>query len=125
MDVIGKVFPVLGQLQKESGEKIKLVNDTIIEEMLQDIGTLDFGQGVVAKVNISVWRNMGEHKPLIGEFAFQFGFDSRDKMKIRAMKRLEAFFMDLQYEAADWISLDATKTGVVYRILGNKPTSHE
>lgn len=125
MDVISKVFPVLGQLQKESGEKIKLVNDTIIEEMLQDIGMLDFGQGIVAKVNISVWRNMGEHRPLIAEFAFQFSFNNRDKMKIRAMKRLEAFFVDLQYEATDWISLDATKTGVVYRILGNKPTSHE
>jgi hypothetical protein len=125
MDVISKVFPVLGELQKISGEKVQLVNDTIIEEVLQDIGLLDFGQGIVAKANISIWRNVGEHRPLIAEFAFQFKFNSRDKMKIRAMKRLEAFFMDLQFEAADWISLDATKTGVVYRILGNKPTSHE
>lgn len=125
MDVITKVFPVLGNLQKDTGEKIRLVNDTIVEEVLQDIGMLDFGQGILAKTNISIWRNQGEHRPLIGEFAFQFKFNTRDKMKLRAMKRLEAFFMDLQYEAKDWISLDATKTGVVYRLLGNKPTSHE
>jgi hypothetical protein len=42
-----------------------------------------------------------------------------------ARKRCEAFFIALQYDAEDWISLGTTKTGVVYRLKGNAPQSHE
>ena len=38
---------------------------------------------------------------------------------------MEEFFIALQFAAKDWISLKATKTGVVYRLLGNPPKSHE
>ena len=31
-------------------------------------------------------------------------------------------FLDI---AADWISLGTTKTGIVYRLKGNPPQSHE
>jgi ABC-type uncharacterized transport system permease subunit len=41
------------------------------------------------------------------------------------MQRAERFFLALQYAAKDWIALNATKTGVVYRLLGNAPTTHE
>jgi hypothetical protein len=41
------------------------------------------------------------------------------------MKRFEAFFVALQYAAKDYIALKATKTGIVYRLLGNPPGSHE
>jgi hypothetical protein len=41
------------------------------------------------------------------------------------MQRAEKFFLAIQYAAVDWISLNATKTGVVYRLLGNPPNSHE
>ena len=41
------------------------------------------------------------------------------------MQRAQAFFIALQHAAKDYISLNATKTGVVYRLLGNVPTSHE
>lgn len=125
VDVLIGIFPALKHLRKDSGEKIKLVNDVIVEEILQDIGILDFGQGVTAVSNISLWRTRGEHKPLIGEFSFQLRFRERDESKLKAMKRMETFFIDLQYNAQDWIALDATKTGIIYRMLGNPPTSHE
>ena len=41
------------------------------------------------------------------------------------MQRAEAFFIALQYAAEDYIALKATKTGIVYRLLGNPPNSHE
>ena len=41
------------------------------------------------------------------------------------MKKAERFFIALQYAAKDYLALNATKTGVVYRLLGNAPTSHE
>jgi hypothetical protein len=71
MEALTKIFPVLNSLKKEPDEKIQLVSNTIIEEVLQDICLLDFGQGVKAKTNVAIWRTRGEHRPLIGEFAWK------------------------------------------------------
>lgn len=125
MDVVTQVFPVLARIKKSPGEKLELVSNTIIEEVLQDICMLDFGQGVKAKTNISIWRTRGEHRPLIGEFAFQVRFKDRKELALEAMQRMERFFVALQYAAQDWIALNATKTGIVYRLNGNPPSAHE
>ena len=125
MESILEVFPVLKRLNWQPGERVELVGDTMVEEVLQDIGVLDFGEGISAKVNVSLWRTRGEHRPLIGEFAYQVKFEDRKEARLRAMQRCEEFFLSLQYAAKDWIALDATKTGVVYRLKGNAPTAHE
>ena len=54
MDTLVEVFPVLERIRKEPGEKIELVSDCIIEEVLQDIGVLDFGEGVTAKTDLGI-----------------------------------------------------------------------
>jgi hypothetical protein len=92
---------------------------------LQDIGLLDFGEGIACKANVAIWRTRGEHRPLIGEFAFQFKFKDRALLGKEALRRAESFFIDLQYAAEDYIMLNATKTATVYRLLGNPPKSHE
>jgi len=120
-----KIFPALGHLKREPGEKIELVSNCIIEEVLQDVGMLDFGQGVTAKTDVAIWRTRGEHRPLVGEFAFQIRFKNRKQLGLEAMQKAEAFFIALQYAAKDYIALKATKTGMVYRLLGNPPNSHE
>jgi hypothetical protein len=125
MDFMVKVFPALAGVKKAPGEKLRLVSNTIIEEVLQDIGLLDFGQGIKAKANVALWRTRGEHRPLIGEFAFQVKFKDRKELGREAMQRFEAFFLALQFAAADYINLNATKTATVYRLLGNPPKSHE
>lgn len=125
MDAMTQIFPVLERIKGDPSEKITLVSDTIIEEVLQDIGELDFGEGVKAKTNVGLWRTRGEHRPLIGEFAFQVRFEDRKELALSAMQRTEAFFVALQFAASDWISLNATKTGVVYRLHGNPPKAHE
>ena len=125
VDTMVRVFPVLARVRKQAGEKIKLVSDTIIEEVLQDIGLLDFGDGLTCKANVAIWRTRGEHRPLIGEFAYQFRFQDRDKIDKDALRRAEAFFLGLQYSAEDYIALNCTKTATVYRLLGNAPKSHE
>ena len=124
-DVIAQIFPALKSLKQKPGERIELVNGTVIEEVLQDIGEFDFGGGMVAKANVAIWRTRGEHRPLIGEFAYQLNFEDRSKLNSEALKRAENFFIDLQYAAKNWIALNATKTGVVYRMLGNAPKAHE
>ena len=120
-----QIFPVLAKIRREPGEKISLVNETIVEEVLQDIGMLDFGDGLMAKTNVAIWRTRGEHRPLIGEFAFQVRFKDRQQLARPALRKMEEFFLALQFAAKDWISLNATKTGVVYRMLGNAPKAHE
>ena len=125
MDQIIDLLPVLAKVRTEPKEKIQLVSNTIIEEVLQDIGVLDFGDGITCKANVAIWRTRGEHRPLIGEFAYQFKVQDRDLLSKEALRRAEAFFIDLQYSAEDYIALNCTKTATVYRLLGNPPKSHE
>jgi len=125
MDQLIDLLPVLGRVRKEPNERIKLVSNTIVEEVLQDIGTLDFGDGLTCKANVAIWRTRGEHRPLIGEFAYQFRFKNRDKLSKDALRRTESFFISLQYAAEEYIALNCTKTATVYRLLGNPPKSHE
>jgi len=125
MDALVDLLPALSRVRKTPKEEIKLVSNTIVEEVLQDIGMLDFGQGRTCKANVAIWRTRGEHRPLIGEFAFQFRFADRAQLGQEALKRAEAFFISLQYSAEEYIALNATKTATVYRLLGNAPKSHE
>ena len=119
------VFPCLAGLKAPSSDRIELVNETIVEEVLQDLGTLDFGHGVTAKANVALWRERGLHKSLCGEFAFQAKFNRRDDLHDKAMERMRGFFIALQHAGRDWLSLGTTKTGMVYRLHGNPPQAHE
>ncbi|MBV8673159.1 MAG: hypothetical protein JOZ33_06970, partial [Acidobacteriaceae bacterium] len=64
MATLVKVFPALAAFKKSDEEKIALVNEGIVEEVLLPLGQLDFGKGIVAKCDISLWRTRGEHKSL-------------------------------------------------------------
>ena len=121
---MAEFFPALAGFGK-SNRKIDPVNHTIVEEVLQDLGVLDFGKGVVAKSNAALWRERGDHKMLVGEFSFECKFKRRDDLHEKALERVRRLFIRLQEIAGDWISLGTTKTGIVYRLKGNPPQSHE
>ena len=125
METIARVFPVLAGIGGAENENIELVSNTIVEEVLQDIGMIDFGDNMAAKANVAIWRARGDHRPLIGEFAFQFRFNRREELAQAAIKKAKAFFVALQRSAEDWIALGATKTGVVYRLMGSSPSINE
>jgi hypothetical protein len=112
-------------LKKSPEERVTLVSEAIVEEVLLKLGELDFGKGHVGKCDVALWRTRGEHQPLVGEFAFQVKFDSLGDVRQKAKRRCEQFFISLQQEVKDWISLGTTKTGMVYRLKGNAPQSHE
>jgi len=124
MSELAEFFPALSKLKK-SAKKVELVNHTIVEEVLQDLGVLDFGKGIIAKANAALWRERGDHKLLIGEFAFECKFKRRNDLHDKALEKVRRFFVLLQDIAGDWISLGTTKTGIVYRLKGNPPQSHE
>jgi len=125
MATLSRVFPALAALRKSDAETISLVNQAIVEEVLLELGRLDFGKGVVAKSNVALWRTRGEHRPLVGEFAYQVRFDQPEDVSNKTKKRCEQFFITLQHDVQDWISLGTTKTGTVYRLNGHAPESAE
>jgi hypothetical protein len=125
LPTLGEVFPCLSDLRKSKTEKIEYVNHTIVEEVLQDLGTLDFGKGVKANSNLALWRERGKQRPLCGEFAFQCKFKREDHHHEKAIERVKQFFIALQQTGHDWLSLGTTKTGLVYRLKGNPPQTHE
>ena len=125
MWVLAHVFPALSVLKKSQDEEVKLVNESIVEEVLLELGNLDFGKGVQGHCNVSLWRTRGEHQPLVGEFAYQLKFNRGDEVHEKPKRLSEQFFVTLQREVADWVSLGTTKTGMVYRLKGNAPQSHE
>jgi hypothetical protein len=125
MATLAHVLPALAPLMTSDLDKVELVNQTIVEEVLQDLGTLDFGKGVTANSNIAIWRERGTHRPMCGEFAFQAKFKRRDDLHEKAMDRCRQFFIALQQAGRDWLYLGTTKTGLVYRLKGNPPQSHE
>jgi hypothetical protein len=119
------LFPCLAPLKGSGSDTVELVNQTIVEEVLFDLGKLDFGKGVVAKNDLGLWRARGDHMSLVGEYAFQAKFDKRDDLHPKVQRRCEEFFAGLQNIAHDWVSLGTTKTGIVYRLKGNPPQAHE
>jgi hypothetical protein len=125
MATLTRVFPALAAIKKSDDERISLVNEGIVEEVLLPLGQLDFGKAQVAKCDVSLWRTRGEHKPLVGEFAFQVKFPSKESVAEKPKKLAAQFYVTLQENVRDWLALGVTKTGMVYRLKGNEPQSHE
>ncbi|HET6184774.1 MAG TPA: hypothetical protein VFA03_14420 [Acetobacteraceae bacterium] len=122
---LGGLFPALRALAGHGEDRVKLVNDGIVEEVLLRLGRLDFGKGMVGKCDVSLWRTRGEHRSLVGEFAFQLRFDRREAVAAAPRKLGARFYVALQEEVQDWLALGVTKTAMVYRLNGNAPQSHE
>ena len=125
MASLSRVFPALATLKKSDEERVTLVNEGIVEEVLLPLGQLDFGKGILAKCDIALWRTRGEHRSLVGEFAFQAKFDRREDVGEKQKKLAAQFYISLQRDVEEWLALGVTKTGMVYRLNGNEPQSHE
>lgn len=122
---LSRMFPLLNNIPCEAADEVALVNQTIVEELLQDICILDFGHGASAMANLALWRNRGDHHAFVGEFAFQLHVRPNSHISPKALQVCEQFFVHLQFVAKDWLALNTTKTGAVYRLKGNPPQSHE
>ena len=123
--VLTRALPALASVLKTDADRVELVNQTIVEEVLQDLGTLDFGKGMEAKFNVSLWRERGMHRPLSGEFAFQLKFKTVDELHEKALARAARLFVALQQIGRKYVLLGATKTGIVYALKGNPPQAHD
>ena len=118
MAALAKIFPCLTSINTSANDYVEPVNETIIEEVLQDIGSLEFGKGVMANANVALWRERGMHRPLCGEFGFQVKFRRRDEVHEKVIRRVEALFIALQEADRDGLCRGTTKTGIVYQLRG-------
>lgn len=131
LEMIVDALPQLRALPHAPGERVELVNGTIVEEIVQDVAEAQFRSGHRAVVNIGLWRTRGEHRPLVGELSFQLKVRRSEKttdiadIGCRTLDDCRAFFRQLQWAARDWVHLGATKTGMVYHLHGNPPNAHE
>src|SRR6202051_3326926 len=124
MATLTRGLPALATLKRSDKERVTLVNGGIVEEVMLPLGQLDFGKGVLGKCDIGLWRSRGEHKSLVGEFAFQAKFDRREDVAKQKKELATQFYISLQREVEAWLELGVTKTGMVYRLNGNEPQSH-
>ena len=125
LKTIARILPAVAGLIGTAEGKVSLVNATLVEEVLLDLGTLDFGKGFAAKCNISLWRSLGDHNVMCGEFAYQTKFDQAAAVNDKIRQRVAELFIRLQQLAKGWLFLGTTKTGLVYQMNGNPPQSHE
>ncbi|MBV8285221.1 MAG: hypothetical protein JO175_11275 [Candidatus Eremiobacteraeota bacterium] len=125
LKTIARALPALCGLIGSAEGRVELVNSTLVEEVLLDLGMLDFGKGLETKANISLWRSLGDHKVMCGEFAFQARFERREDVTDIVKQRVTEMYIKLQLIAQGWLYLGTTKTGLVYRLKGNPPQSHE
>ena len=125
MATVVEVLPALQALQRAGHERIDLVNNVAVDEILMDIGHVDFGKGIRPRASVSLWRTRGDLQQLVGEFGFQIRFARREDVPDKALRRCEKFFLRLQEVASDWMTLGTTKTGAVYALGGGAQRAHE
>jgi hypothetical protein len=125
LQTIARIVPALSGLIGSAEGKVDLVNSTLVEEVLMDLGRIDFGKGFMAKANISLWRQLADHQVMCGEFAYQTKFEHKEDIEQKIRERVEELFIKLQMIASGWLYLGCTKTALVYRANGNPPQGHE
>jgi hypothetical protein len=122
---IAQVFPVLQRTGAKAKTALSVVNGIAIEEVLVNLGEIDFGGKVTAKATLAIWRNRMTQDHLRGEYSYQIKFPGPGGLHGKPKDLSEAFFLKLQADGPEWIHLGTTKTAMVYG-LGRTPiTNHE
>jgi hypothetical protein len=116
-ETISQVFPVLLKTGAKPKTLLSIVSAPI-EEILVNMGEIDFGGKVTAKATLAIWRNRTTQAQLVGEYSYQVKFDGPDGLRGKPKELSEAFFKELQVEAHDWIHSGSTKTALLYSLGG-------
>jgi hypothetical protein len=120
---IAEVFPVLLQTGAKESTALSVVNDVALEEVLVNMGEIDFGGRVIAKATLAIWRNRRTQEHLLGEYGYQIRVVGGSGLHGKPKDLSEAFFVRLQIDAAEWLHIGTTKTAMVYS-LGRATINH-
>jgi len=110
-----RVFPNLKKLALAGDMPVRIVGgktNKILEACLP-LGTISFGTGVQAHVELAIWmRSVGE--PIIGELAYAYRVTDENRNNVKAHLKADQFFRELQPAISDWLATGTTKTALVY-----------
>jgi len=124
-ETICQVFPALLRTGAKAKTALSVVNGLAIEEILVNLGEIDFGGKMTAKATLAIWRNRMTQEHFIGEYGYQLKFRSPEDFHGKPKELSEAFYLGLQSEAPDWIQLGTTKTSMIYHMGKTPVVSHE
>jgi hypothetical protein len=122
---ITQVFPALLQTGAKAKTLLSIVNGVAIEEVLVNLGEIDFGGKVTAKATLAIWRNRMTQEHLVGEYSYQIKFANISGFHGKPKELSEAFFLKLQEHGRDWLHLGSTKTALVYGLGKTAITNNE
>ena len=115
---IGEVYPIFPGLKALAVDEAKALGkvggaeNTILEAALP-LGIIEFDEDVVAHCDLGVWfRTAGV--PLIGELAFAYRVNEKNRKNRKAHARADKFFGRLQTALGDRLATGSTKTALVY-----------
>jgi len=106
-----RFFPDLLELGIPKSAPVVPVHGAHLEEYRVSPGRLDFGDGLVADADLTLWTE-ADHTPLIAEFSFGHPVDPLEPEP--AVDRMVAFFLDLRVHSQDWLAEGTTKTAFTY-----------
>lgn len=120
--------PVITEVRGRSAESVERVRRAGLKVIEDDNELVSEASFILSIVPPGVAVEVAERfrgQLLVGEFAFECKFKRGDDLHEKTLEKVKRFFVLLQDIAGDWISLGTTKTGIVYRLKGNPPRSHE
>lgn len=106
------LFPVLATLGLAPDAPLLPVGGTIDERRVSP-GKLDFGQRVVATVDLTLWQDSAG-RPLVGELSFDHRVRDPASPPQPATDRVFAFLVALRAASAGWVAEGTTKTAFTY-----------
>ncbi|MBN2801246.1 MAG: hypothetical protein JXX28_19050 [Deltaproteobacteria bacterium] len=104
-----RYFPGLLELGIPPETAVGPVNGVVVHEVKVSPARLDFGGGVVAKLDLTLWTDQ-QDRPMIGEVSFDHALPVEPWAEQLAVD----FFTALAEESDGWLETSATKTAFTY-----------
>ena len=117
VSAFSNIFPVLGKLSiPVSTELIKVAELSAVEWKVSP-GILEFGHGLNAEMDITVWILESENGPVnIPEFSFDHGYNKDSQWNKDSMDKCRNFMKKLHEANAEWIIPGSGKSAKLFEM---------
>jgi len=117
ISAFSKIFPVLGKLDIPQEIEIRKVAGISATEWKISPGNLDFGDTLIAEMDITIWLVETENGLLkIPEFSFDHGYNKDHVWDKKAMKNCTTFINKLHDSHPEWIIPGSGKSTKLFEL---------
>ncbi|MCK5520308.1 MAG: hypothetical protein KAI81_04285 [Candidatus Marinimicrobia bacterium] len=115
---IAKRFPVLNTVKLDPETELVLAANVIADERMVQMGHLDFGDGLMGRMDMAIWTFTTEDGKEISvpEFSFDHPFSRDKEYSKEAMNKCASFINKLETATPDWIEPGVLKAAVIFNI---------